>query len=336
MFTAANYGRSDPNTVAVCLYGSMENFLEYLQDSGPGFRDGWVSSSAPAIYEFIKAHGRLDSESYLDAHEVAIEALKIADGQGIAALFNSPTDEDGLGLDRPWQRAYTYGELPKAHWLAQIYLDVDLSADRQGSEDGFRRILVGAPLWIRASDAGAVQLYSQSQKQQIVEARRIVAARGMVRAEFTPQPSADRSEELPTVTTVHFENEPQVAPSPVHGVNVPYNIYGIIRSGFVESQANIVIKDILEIPYGKREAHPGPLFGRVLAWVWDDDKDSAISLLADYLADLRDPWRPEKIEPPISLDEVLHGLRLALPTRFGDYDELVTWARRDLRRYNGA
>jgi hypothetical protein len=235
MFTAANYGRGDPNSVAVCLYGSMDNSPEYVQDAGPGFRDGWVSSSAPAVYEFVKAHDGQAGKSYLDDEELAVEALRIADGQGITAMFTTAGDDDSLGLDRPRQRAYTYGDFPKAHWLAQIYLDVDLSASGQRREDGFRRILVGAPLWIRTSGPGAVQLYSQSQNRQIVEARHAVTGRGMVRAELPPAPSTERAEELQIVTTAAVEKQPQKH-ARSDGLSVPYDIYGPLRSGFIESQ----------------------------------------------------------------------------------------------------
>jgi hypothetical protein len=43
-----------------------------------------------------------------------------------------------------------------------------------------------------------------------------------------------------------------------------------------------------------------------------------------------------EIDPPIRLDEVLVGLRLALPWGFDDYNEVVTMARRDVRRYMGS
>lgn len=37
----------------------------------------------------------------------------------------------------------------------------------------------------------------------------------------------------------------------------------------------------------------------------------------------------------IGLDEVLRGLRLALPDGFGDYDQVVSKARRDVQGYYG-
>ncbi len=57
--------------------------------------------------------------------------------------------------------------------------------------------------------------------------------------------------------------------------------------------------------------------------------------LADYLAALRDHNPVADLSPPVRLDEVLCGLRLALPDGFGDYDQIVSKARRDVKGYYG-
>jgi hypothetical protein len=69
----------------------------------------------------------------------------------------------------------------------------------------------------------------------------------------------------------------------------------------------------------------------VFAWVWEQDHTMAIILVADYLAELcgHGPGAPE-VDPPISLGEVLNGLRIALPEGFTDYDQVAEAARRDL------
>ena len=59
IFTVVDHSRRDRGSVAVCLFGSMDNFPEYVQSAGPGYADeGWVSSSAPAVYNFLKSHGK--------------------------------------------------------------------------------------------------------------------------------------------------------------------------------------------------------------------------------------------------------------------------------------
>jgi hypothetical protein len=159
IFTAMDYNRRDRDSVAVCLYGSMDNFPEYVQSAGPcsdgDTYGGWVSSSAQTVFHFIRSHGQM-FDGPIGPVQMALEALQIADGQGI---YKSKV---GLGVDRPWERAFTYGDAQQAEWLAQIYLDVALDADYGERVDGFRRVLVGAPLWIRTPRPRAIRLYATS------------------------------------------------------------------------------------------------------------------------------------------------------------------------------
>jgi hypothetical protein len=177
IFTALDHDKDDRSSVAVCLYGSMDNFLEYVQAAGPGFDgdksgEGWISSSAPAVFDFLLSHGTQLDDSCPTSEYMAVEALKIADSQGIYLPFS----ECNYGTDRPWRRSYTYGDARKAEWLAQIYLDVDLEASGiVGREDGFRRVLVGAPLWIRTPKPRAVRLYALSNDRAIARDRAIQA-----------------------------------------------------------------------------------------------------------------------------------------------------------------
>ncbi len=174
MFTEVDYDRRNRRSVAVCLYGSMDNFSEYVQSVGPGYNggpleEGWVSSSAPAVYNFIKSHGK-QFDRLFTPEIMAIEALKVADGQGIYKAFQ----DIELGIYRPWQRSFTYGDVRRAEWLAQIYLDVELHT----TEDGFRRVLVGAPLWIRTPKLRSVRLYATSEDPCVVADRKSQAKRG--------------------------------------------------------------------------------------------------------------------------------------------------------------
>jgi hypothetical protein len=164
MFTSMGYDRRDRDSVAICLFGSMDNFPEYVQSAGPGYADeGWVSSSAPAVYNFLKSHGKEYGWPCETPEEMASDALRIADGQGIYLPF----EECDLGTVKPWKRSFTYGDSNKAQWLAQIYLDVDLVAGGRDREDGFRRILVGAPLWIRTPAPHPVRLYAETDDPEV-------------------------------------------------------------------------------------------------------------------------------------------------------------------------
>jgi hypothetical protein len=157
IFTLMDYNKHDRDSVAVCLYGSMDNFPEYVQSAGPcndgNTKGGWVSSSAQTVFHFIRSHGQV-FDGPIGPVEMALDALQIAGEQGIYK------GEVGLGIDRPWERAFTYGDAQRAEWLAQIYLDVDLETDYGERVNGFRRVLVGAPLWIRTPRPRAIRLYA--------------------------------------------------------------------------------------------------------------------------------------------------------------------------------
>ena len=139
----------------------MDNFLGRIQSAGPGFDSGWTCSNAPRVFQFLQAQCK-STDSRLTIDELAVEALMIAAGQGASHHFTSP-DDDPRGLDRPWRRAFTYGDLERdAEWLAKIYCDVDLTELPCTGYDrywGFRRVLIGAPFWIRTPNPQALRLY---------------------------------------------------------------------------------------------------------------------------------------------------------------------------------
>jgi hypothetical protein len=128
---------------------------------------------------------------------------------------------------------------------------------------------------------------------------------------------------------------PQTGPD----YTLPRQVYETLKAGFNASSADWLIRNVLHDRPGQspRVLHPGDPFGRVFAWVWRDDPDQAILLLADYMADLRDHHpRAADIDPPLRLDEVLNGLRLALPHDFDDYQAVVSKARSEVPGYYGA
>jgi hypothetical protein len=88
-----------------------------------------------------------------------------------------------------------------------------------------------------------------------------------------------------------------------------------------------------------RLAHPGDGFGRIVAWMWNHDRDEAMLFLADYFAELRQhQYLASHLTPPVSLDELLSGLRLAWPstTPEFDYDTFVDQARHEAAGYYGS
>ena len=166
IFTMADHSRRDRESVAVCLFGSMDNYLEYIQDRGPKSNYGWSSSAGPTVFKFIKSHGRDLGRPPIagTAGEIAGAALQIAHSQGMyGGDYRYP-----MGMDRPWMRGYTYGDAREAEWLAQIYLDMtreQLEAEDIDTNDyayglPVSRILIGAPLWIRTPRPHSVRLYA--------------------------------------------------------------------------------------------------------------------------------------------------------------------------------
>ena len=140
----------------ICLFGSMDNFAGYIQqaDYNPS---GWTSSAWHAIDELLETHGRKNTSQWDDEESRAVEALKIALGQGI-------TTHVGKHKDRPETRGFTIGNAEDTEWMAEIYVDVELTKDRWNfspadPEFGAERILIGAPLWIRTTSPKGLTLY---------------------------------------------------------------------------------------------------------------------------------------------------------------------------------
>jgi hypothetical protein len=177
-FTSCDYDETDKNSVAICLFGSMDNFADYVQTSGTPSENGWTSSAAPSIMNFLSGRWT-DAVTEPSREEIAIEALKVADSQGMS----------GGTMDPPlkgWRRGFTYGDIQDtAEWLAEVYLDVDLPSSGYRRTDGFRRIIVGAPIWIRTPRLRAIRLYSEYRTAELEAA----AKRGK-RVERKPAPFA--------------------------------------------------------------------------------------------------------------------------------------------------
>lgn len=146
--------------VAVCLFGSLEHYAEFVIEAGAE-RGGWTASSAVDIERFLTT-GQFEDGVICDSQEdIAREAVKVCCYQG----------ETGPGLDtrKGYNRNFTYGESDFCEWCAEIFFDVDLSIDELGSECGHSRVLVGAPLWVRTPSLRNIYLYSDYAKNELEE-----------------------------------------------------------------------------------------------------------------------------------------------------------------------
>lgn len=128
--------------VDVCLFGSMDNLAGFQRaDAVPA---GWSSSAWYAINELLASRGRKNTSQWDTEPDRSLEALKVAleQGKGRGSTGSART------------RGYTLGHTGPAQWLAEIYTDVVLDSDWRreldGVLEGTERIMVGAPVWIRA------------------------------------------------------------------------------------------------------------------------------------------------------------------------------------------
>ncbi|MER5875084.1 hypothetical protein ABT119_04065 [Streptomyces sp. NPDC001910] len=185
--------------VDLCLFGSLKNLRGFNvpEDDSIG---GWTSSAAPMIEEFIALRGgevsaRTGRAYPLDGEALAVEILKVALAQGIYA---NPVDHAG----RPESRAYTLLGFDATEYVALIYKDVTLTPRRWNFQVepemvGVRRILIGAPLWMRTTRQDTIRTYYGENRVVIPRILGTSSAPAIAPASRTPaghvllQPSQD-------------------------------------------------------------------------------------------------------------------------------------------------
>lgn len=148
--------------VDIFLFGSLENFAEFITDSGAPVHDGWTCSSSQSVYRFLEKECRIVPRGN-SKEQLARDALQIARWQSeFGYRLKSPRS------GYPWNRGYTYGDIiDVGEWLAEIYLDIDLRDSLGGPEDGHDRVLIGAPFWVRTPSLKEVRMYSECDRNQL-------------------------------------------------------------------------------------------------------------------------------------------------------------------------
>jgi hypothetical protein len=155
---------------AVCLYCSMDNFSEFIQEVGLPMGSNWSFSSSPAVANFIASAGKRDPRSPYSNNDIAIESVKLAlDHRDVR-----PSEVDGW-IRRPFAFAEVNGT---ADWTAEVYYDAVLDYDYEVFARGpvveedvepivLRRIIIGAPLWIRTRSLRSVRLVDEWSEEEI-------------------------------------------------------------------------------------------------------------------------------------------------------------------------
>lgn len=148
--------------VAVCLFGSLENYADFVVEAGARRGDGWTSSAAGDIERFLSTRQSENGDIYHSDEEIAREAVKVCCRQG--EKVSSANGRKGHN------RNFTYGETRGvSEWCAEIYRDIDLSTSKFGPQYGHSRVLIGAPLRVRTSTLRNILLYSYYSKDGLEE-----------------------------------------------------------------------------------------------------------------------------------------------------------------------
>lgn len=129
--------------VDVCLFGSLDNVREYQRTDA--IAAGWSSSSAHAVMKMLQARAYIESGWWDNPRQCALEALKICLHQGITGHHRQH--------EQAVTRGYTLGHAEDhCQWLAEVFLDIAVDLDPRDARyyQGAQRILIGAPLWVRA------------------------------------------------------------------------------------------------------------------------------------------------------------------------------------------
>lgn len=118
---------------------------------------------------------------------------------------------------------------------------------------------------------------------------------------------------------------------------VPDRVYELLGGAFIEHEAHQVLREA-EKQGGYRPGDVVPLgdpLGEVLAWLWETSPTEAMSLLGDFMAQLRhwDELADRKAPNRIRLDDVLRFLPATMPEGFTDSRALVAQARREVPKF---
>lgn len=147
--------------VVVCLFGSLENYADFVVEADARRSGGWTSSAGD-IERFLLTCQSENGDLCHPDEGISREAVLVCCRQG----------EKGSNANsrKGYNRDFTYGETRGvSERCAEIYRDIDLSTSKLGPAFGHSRVLVGAPLWVRTPTLRSILLYSDYSKDELEE-----------------------------------------------------------------------------------------------------------------------------------------------------------------------
>lgn len=133
-----NWTTDGGQRVAMCLFGSMDNFDGWIRDSHPAAVTGWANSATPHVMDWLQQNREWDTRFW--GESVGNVACKMSNYQ---LAMGSP---DEVGSNDNYAKQLIMKE-DSAEWLGFIYY---AEKRDEGLAAPFDIVLVGRPIWLRS------------------------------------------------------------------------------------------------------------------------------------------------------------------------------------------
>lgn len=135
------WNTEDGKRVAVCLFGSMDNFDGWIRDSHPSTVTGWASSATHDVVRWLQQNEPWNNKHW--AESIGNVACKMANYEIALGKSQSYSSSSRSNYAKD-----LVGRQDETEWLAFIYY-VEI-ADIRYLHVPFDIVLIGRPFWLRA------------------------------------------------------------------------------------------------------------------------------------------------------------------------------------------
>jgi hypothetical protein len=163
------WNTEDSKRVAVCLFGSMDNFDEWIQDSHPSTVTGWASSATYDVVRWLQQNEPWDNAHW--GESIGNVACKMCNYEIALGESESYSSRSNYAKD-------LVGRQDGAEWLAFIY-HVETGGNRY-LQVPFDIVLIGRPFWLRAKHF-SVKTSDEYSDNEISESERLRRERSYAR-----------------------------------------------------------------------------------------------------------------------------------------------------------